>query len=211
MSIAAKIAINAIIGGTAEKLGGHTAAGSVNGKFANGAVTGAYVMMFNHLSPKIIDVEKFQKKYFGHVEGLNKIHTGEIPEGYTLDEENRYFLNGDGKDVGGVTVYLGEGLSDVYLSPYAMKDAFNLYEVLGHEMIHVAHRNHFLDDYVKGASEYAAYKWNFGVGKSMRENYPTIFSKVVPREYLHSGLAAYKYDKFGFTTTVPLRSLWEDW
>lgn len=41
MSIAAKIAINAIIGGTAEKLGG--------GKFANGAVTGAYVMMFNHL------------------------------------------------------------------------------------------------------------------------------------------------------------------
>ena len=209
MSIAAKIAINAIIGGTAEKLGGHTAAGSVNGKFANGAVTGAYVMMFNHLSPKIIDVEKFQKKYFGHVEGLNKIHTGEIPEGYTLDEENRYFLNGDGKDVGGVTVYLGEGLSDVYLSPYAMKDAFNLYEVLGHEMIHVAHRNHFLDDYVKGASEYAAYKWNFGVGPSLFVGYPTVFTEVIPRKYLHSGLKAYKYENFDFTTSVP-RSLW-DW
>lgn len=36
-----KIASNAIVGGTASYVGG--------GKFANGAVTGAYVMMFNHL------------------------------------------------------------------------------------------------------------------------------------------------------------------
>jgi ABC-type xylose transport system permease subunit len=35
-----QIVTSAVIGGTAEKLGG--------GKFANGAVTGAYVMMFNH-------------------------------------------------------------------------------------------------------------------------------------------------------------------
>ena len=42
MGITAKIAINAIIGGTAEKLGG--------GKFANGAITGAYVVLFNHLA-----------------------------------------------------------------------------------------------------------------------------------------------------------------
>jgi hypothetical protein len=41
MSLGAKVAMSAVIGGTAEKLGG--------GKFANGAVTGAYVMMFNHL------------------------------------------------------------------------------------------------------------------------------------------------------------------
>ncbi len=41
MDIGAKVALNAAIGGTAEVLGG--------GKFANGAVTGAYVMMFNHL------------------------------------------------------------------------------------------------------------------------------------------------------------------
>jgi RHS repeat-associated protein len=41
MSIGAQVAMSAVIGGTAEKLGG--------GKFANGAVTGAYVMMFNHL------------------------------------------------------------------------------------------------------------------------------------------------------------------
>ena len=40
MSIGVKVAMSAAIGGTAEALGG--------GKFANGAVTGAYVMMFNH-------------------------------------------------------------------------------------------------------------------------------------------------------------------
>jgi hypothetical protein len=39
MSIGAQVAMS-VIGGTAEKLG--------SGKFANGAVTGAYVMMFNH-------------------------------------------------------------------------------------------------------------------------------------------------------------------
>jgi hypothetical protein len=41
MNFGTKVAMSAVIGGTAEKLGG--------GKFANGAVTGAYVMMFNHL------------------------------------------------------------------------------------------------------------------------------------------------------------------
>jgi len=41
MSVGARVTISAVTGGTAEKLGG--------GKFANGAVTGAYVMMFNHL------------------------------------------------------------------------------------------------------------------------------------------------------------------
>ncbi len=41
MSTGARIVLNAIIGGTTEAIGG--------GKFANGAVTGAYVMMFNHL------------------------------------------------------------------------------------------------------------------------------------------------------------------
>jgi hypothetical protein len=41
MDIGSKVALSAALGGTAEALGG--------GKFANGAVTGAYVMMFNHL------------------------------------------------------------------------------------------------------------------------------------------------------------------
>jgi RHS repeat-associated protein len=41
MSKGAQVALAAVIGGTAEALGG--------GKFSNGAVTGAYVMMLNHL------------------------------------------------------------------------------------------------------------------------------------------------------------------
>jgi hypothetical protein len=41
MSTGTQVAMSAVIGGTAEKLGG--------GKFANGAVTGAYVTMFNHM------------------------------------------------------------------------------------------------------------------------------------------------------------------
>ena len=41
MSTADKIVLSSVIGGTAEALGG--------GKFANGAVTGAFVMAFNHL------------------------------------------------------------------------------------------------------------------------------------------------------------------
>jgi hypothetical protein len=45
MSKGAQVAMSAAIGGTAEKLGG--------GKFANGAVTGAYVMMFNHLHGEV--------------------------------------------------------------------------------------------------------------------------------------------------------------
>jgi RHS repeat-associated protein len=45
MGIETKIALSAALGGTAEALGG--------GKFANGAVTGAYVMMFNHLQDVI--------------------------------------------------------------------------------------------------------------------------------------------------------------
>jgi len=45
MDMGAKVALSAALGGTAEALGG--------GKFANGAVTGAYVMMFNHLQENI--------------------------------------------------------------------------------------------------------------------------------------------------------------
>ncbi|OJV35347.1 MAG: hypothetical protein BGO33_08740 [Bacteroidia bacterium 43-41] len=41
MSRAVKVAVNAVIGGIAEQLGG--------GKFANGAITGAFSMLFNDL------------------------------------------------------------------------------------------------------------------------------------------------------------------
>ena len=45
MSVGMQVAMAGAIGGTAEALGG--------GKFANGAVTGAYVVMFNHFKNEI--------------------------------------------------------------------------------------------------------------------------------------------------------------
>jgi hypothetical protein len=54
MDIGSKVALSAALGGTAEVLGG--------GKFANGAVTGAYVMMFNHLNNEIQE-KKAEKEF----------------------------------------------------------------------------------------------------------------------------------------------------
>lgn len=53
MTFTEKTEIAAVIGGTAEALGG--------GKFANGAVTGAYVMMLNHLHGEMELVRKLKK------------------------------------------------------------------------------------------------------------------------------------------------------
>jgi hypothetical protein len=51
MTIGNKVILSAAIGGTAEALGGGKPArrNDSGGGFSNGAVTGAYVMMFNHL------------------------------------------------------------------------------------------------------------------------------------------------------------------
>jgi hypothetical protein len=60
MGIGDKVILSAVIGGTAEALGGS--------KFANGAVTGAYVMMFNHLGEhgggkrRVVDLRKNYKE-----------------------------------------------------------------------------------------------------------------------------------------------------
>ena len=52
-----KIAMSAVVGGTAGELGG--------GKFANGAVSAAFVMMFNEMGhPKIKSLFDFIKHYF---------------------------------------------------------------------------------------------------------------------------------------------------
>ena len=203
MSTGAQITMAAVIGGTAEKLGG--------GKFANGAVTGAYVMMFNHLSAQIekeIDVNKFREKYFGHVEGLRNLYTDEIPDGYSL-EGNVFINNRTRGGAGGVTVYVGDGMSDVYLSPYAMKDVFVLYEVLGHEMIHVAHRNHFGVSHNSSHSEFAAYTWSMAVRRRLYgidQGYKDLQKR---RSLLYKQNSAYNYDKFGFHSNIP-RCLW-DW
>ncbi len=81
MSTGAQVTMSAVIGGTAEKLGG--------GKFANGAVTGAYVMMFNHL------MDHGNDRPFGQGEEL-------MPNGKNmpneLDYKNREVVSVNGTD-----------------------------------------------------------------------------------------------------------------
>lgn len=66
MSFETKIALSAAIGGTAEALGG--------GKFANGAITGAYVMMFNHLGQHGGSGDEPTEKDGGYVKDRNTGH-----------------------------------------------------------------------------------------------------------------------------------------
>lgn len=63
MTFTEKTAIAAVIGGTAEAVGGEKPACRIGnaGKFANGAVTGAYVMMLNHLHGEMELVRKLKK------------------------------------------------------------------------------------------------------------------------------------------------------
>lgn len=77
-----KIAISAAIGGTAEVLGG--------GKFANGAVTGAYVMALNHMghgndSGDNEKVENYHKETQREVLGYSIDLTLTVPFGFTLE------------------------------------------------------------------------------------------------------------------------------
>ena len=203
--------IAAGVGGTAATIGGGKPASpdamaiERQGKFANGAVTGAYVMMFNHLMEQI-EINRFQKKYFGQVKGLNKIYTDAVPDGYTLNEKVGLFINSEGGEAAGVTIYLGEGLSDVYLSPAAQTDAFTLYEILGHEMIHVAHHNHFLASHVLSHSEYAAYTWSMAVHNNLYGKDKGYFELVRKLSKFEPN-RAYNYDKFDFSSSIP-RNLW---
>jgi hypothetical protein len=77
----AQVIMSAAIGGTAEALGG--------GKFANGAVTGAYVMMFNHLGDmdgRNGGPEKDPYDNYGEIKGGVNFSGGlTIGVGYTIE------------------------------------------------------------------------------------------------------------------------------
>ncbi|MDR0969397.1 MAG: hypothetical protein LBM67_02515 [Lentimicrobiaceae bacterium] len=64
VSAGSQVALSAVLGGTVEALGG--------GKFANGAVTGAFVMLFNHLQhePDKKKVESRARYYKNLKEGI---------------------------------------------------------------------------------------------------------------------------------------------
>ena len=76
--------MSAIVGGTASELGG--------GKFANGAVTGAFVMMYNHMA---------------HLMPHKRMHAVDNPAPWdlngdgqlSLSEANNWYRNGNGAEV----------------------------------------------------------------------------------------------------------------
>jgi len=66
-----KIAMSAIVGGTAAELGG--------GKFANGAVTAAFVMMYNHMAHNVSghQLHQVQANAFTHfLDGIKSVGVG---------------------------------------------------------------------------------------------------------------------------------------
>ena len=66
-----KVAMSAIVGGTASELGG--------GKFANGAVTAAFVMMYNHMAHNVSghQLHQVQENAFTHfLDGIKSVGVG---------------------------------------------------------------------------------------------------------------------------------------
>jgi hypothetical protein len=116
------------MGGIAAELSG--------GDFGVGAISGAWVTLFNHLAH---DIRRLIIRAFGNVPGLGNVYVNEAPEGYTIGK-NGLFYNSEGEAVWGVT----KG-KDIYLSPAAMRNPRVMFLVAGHELVHVIHYNAGLD------------------------------------------------------------------
>ncbi|NOU45781.1 MAG: hypothetical protein HOO86_01820 [Bacteroidales bacterium] len=87
MNDISKIALSAVIGGTAETLGG---------KFANGAVTGAFVMMLNHMAQQVDGGDDERKKnapWMKYAEEELKIGVSETVDPTTNNERIIEYLN----------------------------------------------------------------------------------------------------------------------
>ena len=111
MTFTEKTAIAAVIGGTAEALGG--------GKFANGAVTGAFVMAFNHLHGEMELVRKL-KKYENAIYGMS------LPDGTIITKDNIRIYFQDPLEAGfsqtdANAMYLGE-IDGVYHVTFSIGD-----------------------------------------------------------------------------------------
>jgi hypothetical protein len=93
MTFTEKTAIAAVIGGTAEALGGgKPACRSGNaGRFANGAVTGAFVMAYNHLMHEEPEGKNIPSKEWGNVRLilLLKLKSKRFKTGLMAVESNR--------------------------------------------------------------------------------------------------------------------------
>ena len=85
MTVIEKIAISAAIGGTAEALGG--------GKFANGAVTGAYVMAFNHLGGEMSKSKELSDSDYEKLTEKQKEKYVEMPKDAIVKEVENTIVN----------------------------------------------------------------------------------------------------------------------
>jgi RHS repeat-associated protein len=105
--------------------------------------------------------------------GLAKLTGQEVPNGYKLSNSGaftqkvswieRLFGINPGTSAEGLTRYLGNRQSEVYIAPSAYENYRRLYLVLGHELVHVQHYYAGLWEkhrsYFGPRSEYAAYQW----------------------------------------------------
>jgi len=106
MTGAQRIAISAAIGGTAEALGG--------GKFANGAVTGAYVMALNHMMAHGLSGDD------PIPDGRHALRLNSLKE---LVNKIHYYSTATGVEVGGVMLIMNDGASEYWILPWDKNDA----------------------------------------------------------------------------------------
>jgi hypothetical protein len=102
---------------------------------------------------------EFSDDWFGKdIDGLDNLYAdGSMPEGYTT--KGGSVFNRKGNEVLGTTSYNGTGKgSNVFLYKNAFQASQQLYMVMGHEYIHVAHFNAGL--FNPEFSEHAALTWS---------------------------------------------------
>jgi hypothetical protein len=134
------VVASAVVGGTASVLSG--------GKFANGAITGAYVMLFNQMMhhPKPLrNLKEYVDEYF----------PGRLPKDVPI--EWKYWSGEGGKTVDNNIADKTSPLTVYIQKSYGEGDPCGLlYDSVGHELDHI-------DDYTSGR----AYKWYNQYGQSL--------------------------------------------
>jgi RHS repeat-associated protein len=157
-SMGAQVALGAVVGGTVEEIGG--------GKFANGAVTGAFTVLFNDalhslqsLVTKGIELNGYIKDYF----------SDRLPKGVKLTW--KYWSKSYGlTDWDAKTVYIPKSMAES--DPCEM-----IYDCVDHELVHVndyangnAQKwvNLYGTNYQEAIMEYRAYSKNFDYSSTFR-------------------------------------------
>ncbi len=106
--------------------------------------------------------KQFAHDYLPRVEGLNNLYAdGSVPPGSGYENVGGRVYNIKGDEVRGITRYLGNKLSDVYMFQAAFTSKSRLYLSLGHELLHVAYNSGGIGftDFMKNAKHASIHKW----------------------------------------------------